>query len=215
MDVGDTGERRHGIAGNLGRLPDRTSAVWRASDEALLAGLAAGDPEAAVAFVRRYQRRVFGLALTLLGDRDRADDVAQEAMVRAWRHAGAYDARRGSVTTWLLTITRNVAVDTLRASRTTPVEDDRLDALLPASRDVAAASAVAADELRRVTIALEALPAEQRRALLLMRLRGFTAADIAEHDGIPLGTAKTRVRTAMLRLREALVDEPTPRDASS
>jgi RNA polymerase sigma-70 factor (ECF subfamily) len=182
--------------------------MWRASDEALLAGLAAGDPEAAVAFVRRYQRRVFGLALTLLGDRDRADDVAQEAMVRAWRHADAYDARRGSVTTWLLTITRNVAVDALRASRSTPVEDERLDALLPASRDVAPEHAVAADELRRVAGALDALPVEQRRALLLMRLRGFTAADVAEHDGIPLGTAKTRVRAAMLRLREELVDEP-------
>jgi RNA polymerase sigma-70 factor (ECF subfamily) len=188
--------------------------MWRASDEALLAGLAAGDAEAAVAFVRRYQRRVFGLAVTLLGDRDRADDVAQEAMVRAWRHADAYDARRGSVTTWLLTITRNVAVDALRASRSTPVEDERLDALLPASRDVAPEHAVAADELRRVASALEALPAEQRRALLLMRLRGFTAADVAEHDGIPLGTAKTRVRAAMLRLREDLVDGPARRDVT-
>ena len=187
--------------------------MWRASDEALLAGLAAGDGEAAVAFVRRYQRRVFGLAMTLLGDRDRADDVAQEAMVRAWRHADAYDARRGSVATWLLTITRNVAVDALRATRSTPVDDERLDLLLPASRDVAPEHAIASDELRRVARALEALPVEQRRALLLMRLRGFTAADIAAHDGIPLGTAKTRVRTAMLRLRDELVDEPTHRDA--
>lgn len=214
MGGGDTGDRGRRIGGNLDRALDRTSAVWRASDEALLAGLAAGDDEAAVAFVRRYQRRVFGLALTLLGDRDRADDVAQEAMVRAWRHAGAYDARRGSVATWLLTITRNVAVDTLRASRSTPVDDDRLEALLPASRDVAAAHVVADDELRRVAGALDSLPVEQRRALLLMRLRGFTAADVAEHDGIPLGTAKTRVRTAMLRLREELVDEPTRRDVT-
>jgi RNA polymerase sigma factor (sigma-70 family) len=212
MGARSTSKQGRGIASNLDRPRDRTSTVWRASDEALLAGLAAGDADAAVAFVRRYQRRVFGLAMTLLGDRDRADDVAQEAMVRAWRHADAYDARRGSVTTWLLTITRNVAVDALRASRSTPVDDERLDALLPASRDVAPEHAIAADELRRVASALEALPVEQRRALLLMRLRGFTAADVAAHDGIPLGTAKTRVRTAMLRLREDLVDEPVRRD---
>jgi RNA polymerase sigma-70 factor (ECF subfamily) len=181
--------------------------MWRASDEALLAGLAAGDPEAAVAFVRRYQRRVFGLALTLLGDRDRADDVAQEAMVRAWRHAGAFDARRGSVTTWLLAITRNLAIDALRAARARPVADDVLLAALPPTGDLPADASVSADELRRVTVALDAMPPDQRRALLLMRVQGLTAGEIAELEGIPLGTAKTRVRTALLRLRAELQDQ--------
>jgi RNA polymerase sigma-70 factor (ECF subfamily) len=203
----DTDATGRGIAGNPDRAVARTDGVWRASDEALLAGLADGDPDAAAAFVRRYQRRVFGVAVTLLGDRDRADDVAQEAMVRAWRHAGAFDARRGSVTTWLLAITRNLAIDALRAARVRPVSDDVLLAALPATGDLPADASVSTDELRRVRVALDAMPAEQRRALLLMRLQGLTAAEIADREGIPLGTAKTRVRTALLRLRAELHDE--------
>ncbi|HEY4375934.1 MAG TPA: sigma-70 family RNA polymerase sigma factor, partial [Acidimicrobiales bacterium] len=93
-----------------------------ASDDALLAAMAAGDGEAATAFVRRYQRRVFGVAYSVLGDRGRADDVAQEAFAKAWRHGTTFDARRGSVTTWLLTITRNLAIDTLRSQRLRPVD---------------------------------------------------------------------------------------------
>lgn len=208
MEVrGDTDEVPRGIAGNLSRRLGRTDSVWRASDEALLAGLAAGDADAAVAFVRRYQRRVFGLAVTLLGDRALADDVAQEAMVRAWRHASAFDARRGSVTTWLLAITRNLAIDALRAARVKPVPDDVLVAAMPAVGDVPGDTSVALDELRRVARALDAMPVEQRRALLLARLRGLTAAELAEREGIPLGTAKTRIRTALIRLRAELREE--------
>jgi RNA polymerase sigma-70 factor (ECF subfamily) len=199
------------VWGNLSGVADRKDGVWRASDEALLAGLAGGDPEAAVAFVRRFQRRVFGLAATIVGDRALAEDVAQEALVRAWRHAGAFDARRGSVATWLLTITRNLAVDTIRAARATPVADDVLLAALPPSGDGPGDASVSADELRRVAAALGAMPEEQRRALLLARLRGHTAAEIAASEGIPLGTAKTRIRTALLRLRDELhSEEATP-----
>src|SRR5687767_15787579 len=192
---------------NLADGVDRTEPVWQASDEALLAGLGAGDPDAAVAFVRRYQRRVYGLAVTLLGDRALADDVAQEAMVRAWRHAGGFDPRRGSVTTWLLAITRNLAIDALRAGRVKPTADDVLLASLPSTGDLPGDASVSADELRRVAAALAAMPEEQRRALLLARLRGLTAAELAVAEGIPLGTAKTRIRTALIRLRADLRQE--------
>ena len=94
------------------------------SDEALLAGMAHGDEQAGLAFVRRYQGRVFGLALSMLGDPGLAEDVAQEALVRAWRHAPVYDPRRGAVSTWVLTIGRNLTIDALahapRASRPIP-----------------------------------------------------------------------------------------------
>src|SRR5690606_26961612 len=96
--------------------------MWSASDEALLAGLASGDADAATAFVRRYQARVFGLALTMLREREVAEEVAQETFLRAWRHAGAYDPRRSGVATWLLSITRNLAIDRLRMRRTDPVD---------------------------------------------------------------------------------------------
>ena len=96
------------------------------SDEALLAGFAAGDREASAAFVRRFQRRAYGLARTIVRDSGSAEDVAQEALVRAWRYAGSYDARRGTVLTWLLTIVRNVAVDRRRVSPAEPLDPDLL-----------------------------------------------------------------------------------------
>ena len=95
----------------------RTSRMWSVADDALVAGMAAGDADAASAFVERFQRRVFGLAYTIVGDARAAEDVAQEALLRAWRHAGVFDPRRGSVTTWLLTITRNLSIDALRVRR--------------------------------------------------------------------------------------------------
>src|ERR1700678_4368298 len=94
------------------------------TDEALLAGMAVGDQEAAVAFVRRYQRRVFGLAHSMTGDVGVAEEVAQEALIRVWRHAPVFDPRRGSVTSWVLTITRNLTIDALRLRRAVPTDPD-------------------------------------------------------------------------------------------
>jgi len=172
------------------------------SDEALLAGLAAGDREASAEFVRRFQRRVYGLAWTIVRDPGTAEDVAQEAFVRAWRYGASYDPRRGSVLTWLLTIARNVAVDRLRLKHPEPVDAELLEAKLRLadSRDEHA-GVDERDELRR---ALATLPDEQRRALLLASYFGRTAAEIAAAEAIPLGTAKTRIRTAMQRLRTGL-----------
>ena len=100
--------------------------MWSVSDESLLAGLAARDPDATEAFVARFQRRVYGLARAITGDGTLAEDVAQEALLRAWRHAAAYDPRRGSVTTWLLTITRNLAIDQVRVRRPSVGDPDEL-----------------------------------------------------------------------------------------
>src|SRR6187455_2019819 len=89
-------------------------------DEALLSGLAAGDPDAATAFTRRFQSRVYGLVLMIVRDEGTAEDVAQETFVRAWKHARSYDPRRGRVATWLLTIARNLAIDVVRVKRAEP-----------------------------------------------------------------------------------------------
>ena len=179
------------------------------SDEALLAGLAAGDTEAAAAFLRRFQRRVYGLALTIVGDPATAEDVAQEAFLRAWRHAASYDARRGRVLTWLLTVTRNVAIDVIRLRRAEPLDPEVLGARLQleAGREQTEQSQIA--ERERLRAALATIPAEQRRAVVLAAYFGRTAREIGELEGIPVGTAKTRIRTGMIGLREALevVDE--------
>src|SRR5918996_677418 len=163
--------------------------MWPLSDEALVTGLALGDSEAATAFVRRFQARVFGLAVTMVGDRAVAEEIAQEAFTRAWRHAAAYDARRGRVATWLLSITRNLSIDHLRAKRTEPLDPDAIgdaeQAMWATSAQSAAEQGGETDELRA---ALAELPAEQRRALLLAALFGYTAREIGAIEEIPLGT---------------------------
>jgi RNA polymerase sigma-70 factor (ECF subfamily) len=179
------------------------------SDESLLAGLAVGDSAAGTAFVRRHQRRVFGLALRLVGDPAVADELAQEAFTRVWRHAGAYDSRRGSVTTWMLTITRNLAVDWLRVRRAEPF--DPADIASMTKLTVAPPDdGVAVDDLVRLKAAVAALPDEQRRALVLAAWYGRTAKEISESEGIPVGTAKTRIRAGMMKLRAELVGEGAP-----
>lgn len=182
--------------------------MWSVSDDALLAGLGAGDPDAAAAFVRRFQRRVYGLAFAIVGDTRAAEDVAQEAMVRAWRHAASFDARKGSVSTWLLSITRNVAIDVVRVRRPVAVDPDVLLALAepapgPGPDELAARS----DDASRLRAAIAELPSDQRRALVMAGLLGYTAREVSEAEAIPLGTAKTRIRTALLRLRAALSEE--------
>jgi RNA polymerase sigma factor (sigma-70 family) len=176
------------------------------SDEALLSGLAAGDADAATAFTRRFQARVYGLVLTIVRDDATAEDVAQETFVRAWKHARTYDPRRGQVATWLLTIARNLAIDVIRVKRAEPLDPD-----LVANRLQQAGVArsppdqgVPPDERERVRDAVAELPAEQRKALFLAVYLGRTAQEIGELEGIPLGTAKTRIRTAMLTLRDSL-----------
>ena len=89
--------------------------MWDASDEALVAGLGAGDRDAALVFIRRFQSRVLGLALSIVRDAPAAEEVAQDTFVRAWRYSASYDPRRGSAAAWLLAIARNVALDYVRA----------------------------------------------------------------------------------------------------
>jgi RNA polymerase sigma-70 factor (ECF subfamily) len=176
------------------------------SDEGLLAGMAVGEQAAAVTFVRRYQKRVFGLAYSMLGDAGVSEDVAQEAMVRVWRHAPVFDPRRASVASWVLTITRNLAIDALRLRRAVPTDPDEFAATaLLSSVEHNPEDVVPRDDARNVVgAALAGLAPEQRRAVVLAAVYGRTAAEISEAEQIPLGTAKTRIRTALLRLREAV-----------
>jgi RNA polymerase sigma factor (sigma-70 family) len=176
------------------------------SDEALLSGLAAGDSDAATAFIRRFQARVYGLVLTIVRDEGIAEEVAQETFMRAWKHARTYDPRRGRVSTWLLTIARNLAIDVVRVKRTQPLDPDLVASKLQQA-GVAGSPAdegTPPDERERVRGAIAELPPEQRRALFLAAYLGRTAKEIGELEGLPLGTVKSRIRTAMLKLRDSL-----------
>jgi RNA polymerase sigma factor (sigma-70 family) len=181
----------------------------RSADAALLAGFAEGDPAGATTFVRRFQGNVYGLALSVTHDPALAEDVAQEAFVRAWRAAGTYDVRRASVATWLLTITRNAAIDAVRARRVTPISPLMLEDLVQETLSVGNPADTAVDRLdsARALEALAALHPEQARAVALAVLGGRTAAEVGEHENIPLGTAKTRIRTGLMRLRAAMQED--------
>lgn len=163
--------------------------------------MAGGDQRAASTFVRRYQARVYGLALTIVGTPAVAEEVAQEAFLRAWRSAGTYDARRGRASTWLLTITHHAAVDAVRYRHEDPMDPDQLMAVL-ASGDPPVGSDL--DTSLTLRAALATLPVEQRGPILMMTFQGLTAREIAARDRVPLGTVKTRVRRGLMKLRERL-----------
>jgi RNA polymerase sigma factor (sigma-70 family) len=177
------------------------------SDEVLLAGLGAADPDLAVTFVRRFQRIVFGVAQAVTGDPATAEDVAQRAFEQAWRHASVYDARRGSVRAWLTTITRNLAIDTVRARAAVPMDPASLPIVLAAMTDDPERATVTRDNAERLRKALAGLPAPQARAVAMSGCYGLTARQVAETEGIPLGTAKTRIRDGMQKLRAAYFPE--------
>ncbi|MFE9451365.1 RNA polymerase sigma factor [Streptomyces sp. NPDC006739] len=181
--------------------------VGRLPDEALLSGLATGDAELAVTFVRRFQHRVFGVAMAVTRDPQLAEDVAQQTFERAWRHAQIYDSRRGSVTTWLTTIAHNLAIDAVRARRSEPVAPEDLDALLGIVTETPERWALADEASSRLRAAVARLPRGQARALVMAGIYGMTAQQIADRERIPLGTAKTRIRAAMAKLRTILAAE--------
>lgn len=168
------------------------------SDQSLIAGIASGDAAAVTTFVRRYQARVYGLALRVTDDSGLAEEIVQDAFVRAWRYATSYDARRGPVHTWLLTIAHNVSMDAVRRRRDYPVDPELL------RRAQQSAPAERYEQVELVLAGLRSLPAEQARPIVLAALYGLTAREIAEQEGIPLGTAKTRIRRGLGRLRVAL-----------
>ena len=179
----------------------------RLADEALLAGLGAGDPELALAFVRRFQRIAFGVALAVTGDPGTAEDVAQQAFEQAWRHASVYDSRRGSVRAWLTTITHNLAIDVVRARSALPMDPDDLPVLLAAMTDSPERVAVAHDNAQGLRQALAGLPVPQARAVAMAGIYGMTARQVADAEDVPLGTAKTRIRDGMQKLKAAYLPE--------
>jgi RNA polymerase sigma factor (sigma-70 family) len=176
-------------------------------DETVLAGLGAGDADLSLAFVRRFQRLAFGVAMAVIGDPTMAEDVAQQAFEQAWRHAQMYDSRRGTVRAWLTTIVHNLAVDAMRVRTSVPVDPEDLPAILTAVTDTPERRAVANDNAAGLRRALADLPAPQARAVAMAGIYGMTARQIAESEGVPVGTAKTRIRDGMQKLRAAYLPE--------
>ena len=184
----------------------------RLPDEVLLARLGTGDVDFTVTFVHRFQRVVFGIAMTVTGDPGTAEEVAQQTFEWAWRDAGGYDSHGGSVRAWLTAIARDLAVDVIHACTSTPLAPDDLSGLLTAMTDTPEQLAVAHEGAAVLRGTLARLPATQARALAMAGIYGMTARQIADAEGIPLDTAKTRIRDGMQRLRDAKLPEDAGND---
>ena len=175
------------------------------SDHVLLDGFAVGDAHISPAFVRRFQGRVYGMAINMLGDQGLAEDVAQEAFVRAWKHAATYDPQRASVATWLLRITHNLAIDTVRRRPAGAIGPKMVAALTPPGPATAVEDAtVTSDLAARARAALNRLPPGQANAVWLAAFYGHSAQQVAVSEGIPLGTAKSRIGRGLRALRAEL-----------
>ena len=164
--------------------------------------LLAGDDDAVRALYARFGRPVYTMGLRLLGTREAAEELTQDVFLTAWRKAARFDPSRGRLSTWLMTIAHNLAVDRLR--RETGVTRPHLVLVdevpdLPGARDE---ESLVMDRDAAVR-ALATLTDAERRLLARAYFRGMTAREIAEGDGIPLGTVKTRLRAALIKVRKA------------
>ena len=159
-----------------------------------------GDREAFGRLVRRHQRRVYAAALHILGNHSDADDVAQEAFVRAYRGLASFDPERSAFSTWLFTIARNRCRNELARRR--PVVGAELpDVVDLRSPDRAASEA---ELFRELDAALDALPFEQRSAFVLAQLQGLSYEEVGRIEGVGVGTVKSRIARAREKLRSLL-----------
>jgi RNA polymerase sigma-70 factor, ECF subfamily len=169
------------------------------ADAALVARLRSGDQAAMTELYDRYSSLVYSVALRVLADTGQAEDVLQEVFLQLWRNPGAFNAARGRLAPWLAVIARHKAIDQLRGRREqTDIEDVVLatDARLDEAADRNRAS-------ERVRGVLAGMPAEQRKALEMAFFQGLTHTEIAQQNGDPLGTVKTRIRSGLQQLRKA------------
>ena len=178
------------------------------ADQRLMRSFATRDPDAADTLYRRFAGRIYGLGLVMLGSDAAAQDLVQDTFVKLWRSADRYDRSRGKLETWVLLMARSLAIDAIRRRVLEARTLEHVDR--PAEADDGPGpdeQVVILDLTARARQAMSSLPPEQRAALELAYLGGKTSAEISDLEGIPIGTAKTRIRAALLRLREAMAPE--------
>jgi RNA polymerase sigma-70 factor (ECF subfamily) len=187
------------------RSPDgdatrRSAADRGAVDELLLMRTKDGDQQAMTELFDQYSGMVYSIALRVLNDPGQAEDVMQEIFFQVWRNPNAFVAGRGSLGAWLAVMARNRAIDTLRRRRPTDSVDD---VVLVSQTDIG--SDVERNRMmEKVRGVLKDLPLEQQKSVELAFFEGLTHSEIAARTGDPLGTVKTRIRSALMTLRKAI-----------
>ena len=180
--------------------PERTTGE---EDAGLLDRLRRNDGEALAALYDRYGRLAYGLAYRVAQDATEAEDIVQEAFLALWRQADRYDGSLGSVRSYLLTIVHRRAIDALRARARRPV---RATAIENAAADTADPVEVSSwtEDRALAAQAMRELPPDQLQVIELTYFEGLTLVEAAERIGVPVGTAKSRVRLALERMRKVL-----------
>jgi RNA polymerase sigma-70 factor, ECF subfamily len=168
-------------------------------DASLLALVQSGDEQAMASIFDRYSKVVYSVALRVLRDPASAEDVLQEIFMQIWRNPDSFTAARGSLGGWLAVVSRNRSIDALRRKRPT----DSVDDIVLASSYNLAEEAERNSLMERARGVIVTLPTEQRKTLEMAFFDGLTHSEIAEMTGDPLGTVKTRIRSALLTLRKA------------
>lgn len=177
------------------------------SDPHLAAGLAAGNQEALAELYDRYGGLAYAVALRILDDPGRAEDVVQDAFLKLWNNAAQFDAGRGSLRTWLITAVRNRSIDTLRGRGAHERQERELNPELEAVGSTSDPWKEVSLALERTAIrsAMDSLPPDQRRAVELAYFGGYSHREIAGMTGVPLSTVKGRMRLALEKLSSYLI----------
>jgi RNA polymerase sigma-70 factor, ECF subfamily len=191
-----------------GNSHTRRDAVPREADASLMGGLLRRESWAAAAFYDRYASRISGLGLVLLGNRSDAEDLVQDTFLKVWRRGASFDPRRGSLDAWILLNARSLAIDLLRR-RTLEARSLSSGRLHSDVSDEPSPESYAEhrDLMRRARNAMDRLPHGQRSAVELSYLGQRSSTQVAELQGIPSGTVKSRVRAGIATLRQTLTGQ--------
>jgi RNA polymerase sigma-70 factor, ECF subfamily len=183
-------------------MPDRGRQYMILADEDLISLVEAGDADAFATLYDRHSRSAYSLAYRMMGERQAAEDLAQEAFIKVWRNAARYRAERGSVRTWILSIVHNRGIDQLRSTASRRRTQDKIEASAPRSQPSEAFAETWRNSQRdQVREALSTLPAEQLKILELAYFSGYTHVEISELLSLPLGTVKGRMRLGLKKIR--------------